>query len=164
MLAREAQNIQNPALGAALVWRFCCGYVKTNRVSAPPPLPFLFLVLPIILHQETSEFVKRTYKSSGLRAFAAKFGDSSVSKQDLLFQIHERSIRWRQLSLRSIELAAASDLLKLQDEGDVIPLSKKKARGLSDEVKTLMDLAEKLGSWFGELSIHEVVTTLKVKL
>jgi len=52
----------------------------------------------------------------------------------------------------------------LQDEGDVIPLSKTKARGLSDEVKTPMDLAEKLGSWFGELSIHEVVTTLKVKL
>ncbi|MCH5740341.1 DUF6521 family protein, partial [Salmonella enterica] len=73
-------------------------------------------------------------------------------------------IRWRQLSLRSIELAVASDLLKLQDGSDVIPLSKTKARGLSDEVKTLMDLAEKLGSWFGELSIHEVVTTLKVKL
>ncbi|WP_019080317.1 three component ABC system middle component [Yersinia enterocolitica] len=164
MLAREVQNVQNPALGAALVWRFCCGYVKTHRVSAPPPLPFLFLVLPIILHQETSEFVKRTNKSSGLRAFAAKFGDSSVSKQDLLFQINERSIRWRQLSLRSIELAVAGNLLKLQDDGDVIPLSKTKARGLSDEVKILMDLAEKLGFWFGELSVHEVVTTLKVKL
>jgi len=93
MLAREAQNVQNPALGAALVWRFCCGYVETNRVSAPPPLQLLFLVLPIVLHQATSEFVRRTYKSSGLRAFAAKFGDSAVSKQDLLIQIHARSIR-----------------------------------------------------------------------
>lgn len=164
MLAREVQNVQNPALGAALLWRFCSGYVETHRVSSPPPLPFLFLVLPIVLHQETADFVKCTYKSSGLRAFAAKFGDSSVSKQDLLFQIHERSIRWRQLSLRSIELAVAGDLLKLQDEGNVIPLSKTKARGLSGEVKTLMNLAEKLGSWFGELSVHEVATTLKVKL
>ncbi|MCA2025491.1 DUF6521 family protein [Enterobacter sp. K16B] len=164
MLAREAQNVQNPALGAAILWRFCCGYVESHRVSSPPPLPFLFLVLPIILHQETSDFVKRTYKSSGLRAFAAKFGDSSVSKQDLLFQIHDRSIRWRQLSLQSIELAVAGNLLRLQDEGNVIPLSKTKARGLPDEVKALIDLAEKLGSWFGELSVHEVVTTLKVKL
>ncbi|WP_394546852.1 three component ABC system middle component [Pantoea ananatis] len=164
MLTREAQNVQNPALGAALLWHFCCGYVETHRVSSPPPLLFLFLVLPILLHQDTSDFVKRTYKSSGLRAFAAKFGDSSISKQDLLFQIHERSIRWRQLSLRSIELAVAGNLLKLQDDGDVIPLSKTKARGLSDEVKALMDLAQKLGSWFGELTVHEVVTTLKVKL
>lgn len=164
MLAREVQNVQNPALGAALLWRFCCGYVEANRVSSPPPLPFLFLVLPIILHQETSDFVKRTYKSSGLRAFAAKFGDSSVCKQDLLFQIHERAIRWRQLSLQSIELAVAGNLLNLQDETDVVPLSRAKARGLSHEIKTLMDLAEKLGSWCGELSVHEVVTTLKVKL
>lgn len=164
MLVREAQNVQNPALGAALVWRFCCGYVENHRISAPPPLPLLFLVLPIILHQATSEFVKRTFKSSGLRAFAAKFGDSSVSKQDLLLQIHDRSIRWRKLSLQSIELAVAGNLVKLEETGEVIPLSRTKARGLSDEVKQLMDLSEKLGAWFGELTLHEVVTTLKVKL
>jgi hypothetical protein len=164
MLAREAQNVQNPALGAALVWRFCCGYVETQRVSAPPPLSLLFLVLPIVLHEATSEFVKRTYKSSGLRAFAAKFGDSSVSKQDLLIQIHDRSIRWRKLSLNSVELAVAGRLLKLTDNGDIIPLSRTKARGLPDDVKQLMDLAEKLGAWFGELTVHEIVSTLKVKL
>jgi hypothetical protein len=164
MLAREVQNVQNPALGAALVWRFCCGYVEAHRINASPPLPLLFLVLPIILHQATSEFVKRTYKSSGLRAFAAKFGDSSVSKQDLLLQIQERSIRWRKLSLQSIELAVAGKLVTFEDTGEVIPLSRTKARGLSDEVKQLMDLAEKLGAWFGELTVHEVVTTLKVKL
>jgi len=164
MLAREAQNVQNPALGAALVWRFCCGYVETHRASAPPPLQLLFLVLPIVLHQATSEFVRRTYKSSGLRAFAAKFGDSSASKQDLLLQIHDRSVRWRKLSLHSIELAVAGSLVKLEETGDVIPLSRTKARGLSDEVKHLMDMAEKLGAWFGELTVHEVITTLKVKL
>jgi hypothetical protein len=164
MLAREAQNVQNPALGAALVWRFCCGYVEAHRVSASPPLPLLFLVLPIVLHQATAEFVKRTYKTSGLRAFAAKFGDSSVSKQDLLLQIHERSIRWRKLSLQSIELAAAGSLIRLHETGEVIPLSRTKARGLPDEVKQLMNLAEKLGAWFGELTVHEVATTLKVRL
>lgn len=164
MLAREVQNVQNPALGAAIVWRFCCGYVETNRISASPPLPLLFLVLPIILHQATSEFVKRTFKSSGLRAFAAKFGDSSVSKQDLLLQIQERAIRWRKLSLLSIELAVAGKLIKLEENSEVIPLSQTKARGLSDEVRQLMDLAEKLGAWFGELTVHEVVTTLRVKL
>ncbi|HEN3653695.1 TPA: hypothetical protein U5E37_001614 [Yersinia enterocolitica] len=164
MLAREVQNVQNPALGAAIVWRFCCGYVETNRISASPPLPLLFLVLPIILHQATSEFVKRTFKSSGLRAFAAKFGDSSVSKQDLLLQIQERAIRWRKLSLLSIELAVAGKLIKLEENGEVISLSQTKVRGLSDEVRQLMDLAEKLGAWFGELTVHEVVTTLRVKL
>ena len=96
--------------------------------------------------------------------FAAKFGDSSVSKQDLLIQIHDRSIRWRKLSLQSIDLAVAGSLLKISDGGDAIPLSRTKARGLSDEVKRLMNLAENLGAWFGELTVHEIVTTLKVRL
>ncbi|WP_093133411.1 three component ABC system middle component [Pseudoxanthomonas sp. GM95] len=163
-LAREVQNVQNPALGAALVWRFCCGYVAGHRASAPPPLALVFLVLPIVLHQATSEFVRRTYKSSGLRAFAAKFGDAAVSKQDLLLQIHDRTIRWRGLSLQSVELAAAGRLISLEESGEVLPLSRAKARGMADEVKQLMDLAEKLGFWCGELTVHEVVTTLRVKL
>nr|CEK28087.1 hypothetical protein CSF007_11725 [Yersinia ruckeri] len=79
-------------------------------------------------------------------------------------QIQERAIRWRKLSLLSIELAVAGKLIKLEENGEVISLSQTKARGLSDEVRQLMDLAEKLGAWFGELTVHEVVTTLRVKL
>ncbi|MBP7048349.1 three component ABC system middle component [Thauera sp.] len=164
MLAREAQNIQNPALGAAVLWRFCCGYVEAHPEGDLPRLPLLFLVLPIVLHQATAELLRRTRPSSGLRAFAAKFGDSQVSMQDLLLQIHERAVRWRALSLQSIELAAAGHLVQFSDGGEVIPLSRTKARGLPDEVKQLLADAEKLGAWCGQLTLHEVTTTLKVKL
>lgn len=164
MLAREAQNIQNPALGAAVLWRFCCGYVEAHPDGDSPRLPLLFLVLPIVLHQATAELLQRTRVSSGLRAYAAKFGDSQISKQDLLLQIHERAARWLTLSLQSIELAAAGRLFQLSDSGDVIPLSRTKARGLQDEVKQLLADAEKLGTWCGQLTLHEVTTTLKVKL
>jgi len=124
----------------------------------------LFLVLPIVLHQATAELLRRTRTSSGLRAFAAKFGDSQVSKQDLLLQVHERAVRWRVLSLQSIELAAAGHLIQLLEGGEVIPLSRTKARGLPDEVKQLLVDAEKLGAWCGQLTLHAVTTTLKVKL
>lgn len=164
MLSQEVQNVQNPALGAALLWRFCCGYLESNCKGNPPPLHLLFLVLPIILHQVTSEFVKSTHQSSGLRVFAAKFGGSGEVKQDILLSIYERSVRWRKLSLQSIELGVAANLIKFEDNGKVSPLSSTKPRGLSDDVKKLMKLAEKLGFWFGELTVHEVVTTLKVKL
>jgi hypothetical protein len=164
MLAREAQNIQNPALGAAILWRFCCGYVGSHPEGDLPRLPLLFLVLPIVLHQATAELLRRTRPSSGLRAFAAKFGDSQISKQDLLLQVHERAARWRALSLQSIELAAAGHLIQLSDGGEVIPLSRTKARGIPDEVKQLLADAEKLGAWCGRLTLHEVTTTLKVKL
>jgi len=164
MLAREAQNIQNPALGAAVLWRFCCGYVEAHKTGDSPRLPLLFLVLPIVLHQATAELLRRTWPSSGLRSFAAKFGDSQISKQDLLLQIHDRASRWRTLSLQSIELAAAGHLIRLSDEGEAIPLSRTKARGLQDEVRKLLADAEKLGTWCGQLTLHEVTTTLKVRI
>ena len=164
MLAREAQNVQNPALGAAILWRFCCGHADAHRSGDPPRLPVLFLVLPIVLHQATAELLRRTRATSGLRTFAAKFGDAAVSKQDLLLQIHERALRWRLLTLNSIELAAAGQLLKLAEDGAVVPLSRTKARGLPEEVKQLLADAEKLGVWCGQLTLHEVTTTLKVKL
>ena len=164
MLAREAQNVQNPALGAAVLWRFCCGFVESHPYSDAPRLPLLFLVLPIVLHQSTAELLRRTRSASGLRAYAAKFGDSAVSKQDVLLQIHGRAARWRRLSLQSIELASAGRLIYLSDAGDVIPLSRTKARAMPDEVKQLLMDAEKLGKWCGQLTLHEVTTTLKVKL
>jgi Family of unknown function (DUF6521) len=164
MLAREAQNVQNPALGATVLWRFCCGFVESHAAGNAPRLPLLFLVLPIVLHQATAELLRRTRTNSGLRSYAAKFGDSSISKQDILLQIHERAIRWRHLSLQSIELASAGRLVHLSEAGEVIPLSRTKARALPDEVKKLLADAEKLGKWCGQLTLHEVTTTLKVKL
>lgn len=164
MLAREAQNVQNPALGAAILWRFCCSYVTTHPTSGSPALPTLFMVLPIVLHQATAELLRHTRPSSGLRAFAAKFGDTTVAKQDLLLQIHDRSLRWRTLTLQSIELASAGHLIHLTESGEVMPLSKTRARGLPDEVKQLMSDSEKLGAWCGPLTLHEITTTLKVRL
>lgn len=163
MLGTEAQNVQNPALGAVVMWRFCCGYADASERAAPPALPLLFLALPIVLHQSTVEFLRRTRSSSGLRAFAAKFADPAESKQDLLLQIHDRALRWRHLSLQSLELAVAGRLIHLV-EGEAIPLSRTRARGLPDEVKQLLTDAEKLGNWCGRLTLHEVTTTLKVKL
>ncbi|RFF49767.1 three component ABC system middle component [Xanthomonas campestris] len=163
-LFREVQNIQNPALGAVLLWRFCCGYTKRHPIEDPPPLPLLFMVLPVILHQATVELLRRTRTSSGLRTFAAKFGDSKVSKQDVLLQVQERCRRWRPLTLNSIELAAAGRLLKLTEDGNAIALSTTKARGLPDDVNQLMSDAEKLGEWFGQLTLHEITTTMKVRL
>lgn len=52
VLNRETKLIQNPALGSVLLWRFTTGYAEGSEVNSPTPLPLLFLVLPIALHQE----------------------------------------------------------------------------------------------------------------
>src|SRR5436309_1654493 len=110
-LANELNNIQNPALGAVLLWRFCVGYERKNAVRTAPMLPLLLLVLPVLFHEETAELVRSTQAASGLRAFADKFKTSQRGKSDLLLAIHERTLIMRSLTLTSLQLAVNSRLV-----------------------------------------------------
>ena len=163
ILAQETQAIQNPALSAGLLWRFVCGYAEAHRTADPVPFPLLFLVIPILYHKAARDFVSRTQKASGLRAFASKFGDAKESKQDLLLAIHDRSIRLRPLTLHAIRIAIATRLLTIQADGTVIALSHTRgASGIPKEAKQMMRDAEKLGAWCAQLTLHEVASTLKL--
>lgn len=162
-LTQEVRNIQNPALGSCLLWRFVCGYTTSNPTHEPVPLPLLFIVLPIILHEQTEAFVQGTQKASGLRTFAGKFAKTENSKQDLLLTIHDRMMSFRRLSLDSLQLAIASRLLFLS-QATLIPLSETQAiAGIATDVKRMMNNADKLGWWCGALTLHEISTTLKVR-
>jgi len=164
-LSQETRNVQNPALGAMLLWRFTVGYEDASKVKASAPLPLLFIVLPIIFHQETSELIPTTFKSSGLRNYVNKFLESKISKSDLVYAIHDRAIRMRRLSLESLGLAAASKLLSIDKQnGSAFSLSSSPAKsGIPESVRTLLKSAEKLGFWCGSISIHEVSVILKIR-
>lgn len=164
-LTQEVRNVQNPALGAGLLWRFACGYIESQATHNPVPLPLIFIVLPIVLHERSEELVSRTQTASGLRAFAAKFGNSDNSMQDVLLAIHGRMLALRRLTHESVRLALATHLLFLETSGTLIALSHTRAAaGISNRVQRLMRNAEKLGHWCGPLTTHEVATTLKVRL
>jgi hypothetical protein len=49
---REVNNVQNPALGAALIWRFAIGYSAKSKTSDYPVLQLCFLVPPMIFHKK----------------------------------------------------------------------------------------------------------------
>lgn len=164
ILAQETQNIQNPALGAGLIWRFVCGYTESHRTSDRAPLQLIFLVLPVLYHKATREFVKGTQRASGLRTFAAKFGESKASSQDLLLAIHDRSIRLRPLTLKAIKVALGTRLISILPDGTVIALSQTKgASGIPADAKQMMRDAEKIGAWCSQLTLHEIAATLKLR-
>ena len=60
----DVMYVQNPALGAALLWRFTCGYYSNENRSVPFPL--LFVVLPIVFRQDLCSVIKSTQRASGL--------------------------------------------------------------------------------------------------
>ena len=91
-LSSEYQNVQNVALGGVLLWNFCVGYEEASFNESKTPFHLIFLVLPLLFHEETCGIIGRTRKQSGLRAFVEKFNSASEPKNDVLLNLHERTI------------------------------------------------------------------------
>lgn len=163
-LSKETRMVQNPALGSLLIWRFVVGFEKGNEVPKGTPFPLIFIVLPIIFHPEMCAFAKSTLPASGLRAFAGKFVTASASKSDLLLSINRRAMRMRKLTFDSLSLALSTHLVTISaDEGLVISLSNTPPKtGIPGTISILLKVAEKLGAWCSQISLHEVSIILKV--
>jgi hypothetical protein len=165
-LNRELRAVQNPALAAMLLWRCASGYSAGSNRSAPIPLPLLFLVLPILLHQETAELVTSTLKASGLRKFVEKFQLAAQSKTDLLLAIGPRAQAMRDLTGEALGIAVLCGVLAFEDDAarafslsDTPPVA-----GIPQSVRPLLGGAEKLGAWFAGASLYEVALLLQVSL
>jgi hypothetical protein len=163
ILAQEVRATQNPALGATILWRFCCGYQAAHRERGFVKLPLAFPVLPMVLHQQTRELIDGTQKASGLRAFVSKYSDSKNARQDMLLSIHERTKAFQELTWESLQMSFATRLLRLEQTGDLIPLSLTAPKSVPSTSEKLLKSAEKLGAWFSALSIHEVSTLLRIR-
>lgn len=161
-ILNEVQAMQNPALGAALLWRFACGF-SLDSSSNGTPLPLAFVVLPLTLHAKSAEKVSSTLAGSGLRKFASKFSDDD--RADVLLALHSRMLAMRDLSLRSLRIAIRAGLLTLvPNEAVVWPRSRASPPADSKQVGDLLKSAEKLGTWCREVSLFEITGVLKVEI
>ena len=94
-LGLESRLVQNPALGAVILWRFAHKYSEAHALRAATPFCLCALILPMVWHAETAEKIASTRETSGLRALADKFSDTRDSKLDTLLALHGRTLRWR---------------------------------------------------------------------
>jgi len=152
--------MQNPALGAALVWRFVCGFCPDSSPTGAP-LPLAFVVLPLAFHAKSIEGVLNTKPSSGMRLFEEKFRNEG----DVLLAIQPRMMAMRKLSLRSLRIALGSGLLTLVPQEAVLWPRSRAAPPVSDAkvINELLKSAEKLGAWCRDISLFEIAGLLKVE-
>ncbi|MCH7420502.1 three component ABC system middle component [Pseudomonas mosselii] len=154
----EIYLVQNPALGAVLLWEFVKGY-KRQGSGVGPTLPLLFVVLPIIFSEPLRTVIGKTNASSGLRLFTAKF----AKEQELLLSLQRRMLALRQTSFSSASIALGSGLLTIDYATAVVDFrTKRYPAKVSDALRDLGKHAEKLGGWCGSLSIQEVQTALRI--
>lgn len=163
LFANEARITQNPALGAVLLWRFTCSYQGSHKNRAAAPLPLVFTVLPITLYKPLSDVLASTQKGSGLRKFTEKFAGTREARQDVLLSIHERCRKWSDVTWDSLRIGFATKLFVLTTDSRLLPLTETEPRSVPANTAAMLRNAEKLGSWFAALSIHEISILLKIR-
>lgn len=163
-ISREITHVQNPALGAALIWRFAVGYSSKSKISDYPVLHLCFLVPPVLFHRETFELLQKTQAKSSIHQFVDKFAQSAVSQSDILLSLHDRAASMRALTLESLRIAVATRIVTIaRKSSKVIPLSHTSPSGVAASVKPMLTNSEKFGGWCSELSLFEISSILKVR-
>jgi hypothetical protein len=158
---RDVMYVQNPAIGAAVLWHFVCGYyTKENR---PVPFPLLFVVLPIVFRQDLCAAIKSTQKASGLSKVSQKLFKNR--ENDSIHFVNKTAIQMRDLTLEAFNIAVEANLVSLiAESANVFPLAtsvnKYTPKG---DTKNIIAAAEKLGAWCSGLTILEIAKWLKVR-
>lgn len=162
-LTQEAQVMQNPALGAVLLWRFAKAHADAHPQKQSPVLPVSFLILPLLWHAATAEPLTGTQTSSGLRKYAAKFTHPTGGARDVLLSLQDRATRWRAKTLDSLRVAFAAGLLDLGEDGRIVAQASIPEPKQNRTVAQMVDGAEKIGVWFASLTVEEVSLILQVR-
>lgn len=156
----DVYHVQNPAIGAAILWKFTQGYYAKN--SYPVPFPLLFIVLPIIFREDLCTVIKSTQKGKGISKVSQKLFDTK--KKDNLYAVNNSAIVLRELTLESFNMGVAAKLMAMdKSTAMVYPILEKGRNMESDSVSTLLNAAEKLGGWCAELTLLEICDWLKVR-
>jgi hypothetical protein len=159
-LDREARNVQNPAFGATVLAAFLQGHYEADEMKGGTPLPYLFLVLPMIFHSEVYRLLSET--RTGLRQFAEKFVSSEFASTDLLLSLGSSAIRLRRLTADSLGIMLLSGLATLDSQhGRLLP-RKVNVFSARPDIPNEAEQGRKLGRWFAELSPFEIGSILKV--
>jgi hypothetical protein len=153
----EVERVQNPALGAMLIWKYGRSF-QAQFTAEPSDLLLAFLILPLCLHRPTLDMIVGTQARSGLGKFCEKLSE----KREELFAVHERCLALKGLSLNSLAFGERSGILAVEYDTARLRALEVADPSLSERVKAQAKGAERLGVWFSALRAAEIFHALKV--
>lgn len=152
--------VQNPILGAALLWFFGRAYQDESN-GQRIPFPAFFTVLPILLNEYTLGVARSTQRQSGLSKFTSNI--ESKHREELL-AIHHRCLQMRPLTFDSLSVGSARALFSIDYETALVRANTIDAPKIPERLKRQFATAEKMGRWYAQLSLGQIVTLLQVVL
>lgn len=155
----EQRVIQNPGLGAEVIWQAVQeAYESTGRVAGVP-LPLIFLILPLTFHKRTATVLASKTQPGALYKALGEDRELTIGLQDRMQAMCDRTFQ-------ALSIGFQTDLL-LYDEGperQLIP-GKKTAPVIhvTDDVKVILNAARRVGQAFCEMSIVQFTTQLNIR-
>jgi len=154
----EIEVVQNPALGACLLWAFVREFTEATHGKRGPTIPFVMLVLPMVLHEPTFNALKTRRFDGGLLLAVAE--DRTISAG-----LQRRLIDSSDLSLRSLNLALLSGLIHFDPpSAEFFPARKTPPEmTIGGDTSELSKAASRIGFWCASLQIEHLLSLLNVR-
>ena len=155
----EQKVIQNTGLAAEAIWQATNeaynGKGKTEGVA----FPLIFLVLPLAFHQRTAEALAKKQQSGAIFKAIAEDREITVGLQARMEALSGRT-------MEALSIGFHSGLLVL-DQGQqrqILPGRKSApVAHVTDEVKTVLAAAKRVGFAFAEMTTEQLSTHLNIR-
>jgi hypothetical protein len=155
----EQRVVQNTGLAAEAIWHAVNEtYNARSRVEGVP-LPLSFLVLPLSFHQRTAAALASKTQPGALYKLLAEDREVTVGLQARMQAMADRTFQGLSIGFQTNLLHLDSDPMRQVVPGRKTP----PVTHVTDEVKTIMNAAKRVGQAFAEMSVVQLAIHLRVR-
>lgn len=154
----EFDIVQNNLLGSIALWIFSKEYYERKQKKEGPPLPFALPVLPLVFNQRAVQSIATKRFEGGLFRAVAEDRAIPVGLQSRMEAMADQTFQ-------SLSMAFSAGLLRYDSStAQLIPVRTSSPHQIiDDELKAIMAAAKRLGIWFADLSLEQIVILLDVR-
>jgi hypothetical protein len=155
----EQRVIQNTGLAAEAIWQAVHEAYEAKGRTEGVPLPIAFLVLPLTFHQRTAKVLAAKTQPGALYKALADDREITVGLQ---MRMQAMSVR----TFQALSIGFHTGLLRLDldHQRQLIPGRKTQpVTHATDEVKTILNAAKRVGHAFAEMTLVQLSTQLNIR-
>ncbi len=155
----EQKVIQNTGLAAEAIWQAVHETFENKNRTEGVPLPLVFLVLPLTFHKRTATALASKTKPGAIYKAIADDREITVGLQNRMIALSDRT-------LHALSIGLSTGLIKMDQDHlhQLIPGKKTlPITHVTDDVKTILNAAKRVGQAFAELSIIQLASHLEIK-
>jgi len=154
----EQRIIQNTGLAAEIHWQVVKEAYENNRREEGVALPLVFLVLPLVFHRRTAQLLATKKQPGAIYKLIEDDREVLIGLQERMQALYDRTVQ-------ALSIGFSTGLLKFdQQKQQLLPGVKSlQVEHVTDDVKTILKSAKRVGQTFSELSLVQILTVLEVR-